>query len=66
MQVMINGRSQEIEPHLTVADLVARYQLEPKHVAVEINCDLVPRRQFASHIVGEGDRIEIVTLVGGG
>jgi thiamine biosynthesis protein ThiS len=35
-------------------------------VAVEVNCDLVPRRSFEATALKEGDQIEIVTLVGGG
>jgi thiamine biosynthesis protein ThiS len=66
MQVNINGNEQSIDAGQTVADLIAGYQLQPKHVAVEINCDLVPRAQFGETAINEGDRIEIVTLVGGG
>ena len=66
MRVRINGNEERVEASTTVADLVARYQLEPKQVAVEINRDLVPRKVFDSTILKEGDQIEIVTLVGGG
>ena len=66
MRVVINGTEQEIEANTTVAALLARHKLQPKQVAVEINLDLVLRRNYDSTMVGEGDRIEIVTLVGGG
>ena len=66
MRVRINGNEERVEAGTTVADLVARYQLEPKQVAVEINRDLVPRKVFDSTILKEDDQIEIVTLVGGG
>ena len=49
-----------------MADLVAGFELQPKHVAVEINRDLVVRAHYGSTMIAEGDRIEIVTLVGGG
>jgi len=66
MRVVINGTEQEIDPNSTVAALLARHKLQPNHVAVEINFDLVLRRDYDSTAVREGDRIEIVTLVGGG
>jgi len=66
MRVQINGRDENIDPGLTVAGLVGRFNLQPKHVAVEVNCDLVPRKVFDTTSLKEGDRIEIVTLVGGG
>ncbi len=66
MRVLVNGTAEEMQPGTTVAGLVARYQFQPKQVAVEINCDLVPRRFFDSTPLKEGDQVEIVTLVGGG
>jgi len=66
MRVAINGKEQEIEAGITVAALIAQYQLEPRHVAVEINYDLVTRSKYDSTTVKEGDQLEIVTLVGGG
>jgi len=66
MRVQINGKEEDIDPSITVAALVGRFNLQPKHVAVEVNCDLVPRKVFETTSLKEGDRIEIVTLVGGG
>jgi len=50
----------------TVAELLKDLGLEPKHVAVEVNLELVPRARHAEHRLADGDRLEIVTLVGGG
>jgi sulfur carrier protein len=66
MRVRVNGKDEDLDTGLTVATLVARYKLQPRHVAVEVNCDLVPRRDYEATPLKEGDQIEIVTLVGGG
>jgi len=66
MQVTINGKSETVADGITVAALLAKLDLQPVRVAVEVNEDLVPRKTFAETPVREGDRIEIVTLVGGG
>jgi thiamine biosynthesis protein ThiS len=66
MRLTVNGEETELGAAVTVADLVAHYQLEPKKVAVEVNCDLVRRRDYGSTPLSEGDQVEIVTLVGGG
>jgi sulfur carrier protein len=34
--------------------------------AVEVNRSLVPHRRHAEHALRDGDRVEVVTLVGGG
>jgi len=51
---------------LTVKDLVAHLGLADGPVAVEINREIVPRAQHATHLVTKGDTIEIVHFVGGG
>lgn len=66
MNVTINGKFESAPEGATVADLLDRLELQPVRVAVEINEDLVPRRCFAEHALNDGDRIEIVTFVGGG
>jgi sulfur carrier protein len=66
MRISVNGNPQELEAQATVADLVANFNLQPKFVAVEVNCELVPRRNFDQTRLREGDQVEIVTLVGGG
>ena len=66
MRVNVNGQDKEVPAGVTVAALISLYKLQPRHVAVEVNRDLVPRRTFDETSLQEGDRVEIVTLVGGG
>ena len=66
MQVVVNGKPEDVAEGTTVAALLDRLNLAPVRVAVEINEELVPRRTFAATVVQTGDRIEIVTFVGGG
>ena len=66
MQITLNGNQKTTQDGMTVAHLLAWLELEPMRVAVEINEDIVPRKGFAGRVIHEGDRIEIVTLVGGG
>lgn len=65
-RVTINAQSQDISESLTVADLLRQLGRDPKRIAVEINEQVVRRDEQDSRPVREGDRIEIVTLVGGG
>jgi thiamine biosynthesis protein ThiS len=66
LEVIINGESRVIEPGATIAGLLGQLGIEPRLVAVERNEQLVPRRRHAETLLESGDRIEIVTLVGGG
>lgn len=66
MNVTINGKDQELPEDATVADLLCELGLEGRLVAVECNGRIVPRGRHSDTLVAEGDRFEIVTLVGGG
>jgi len=66
MQILVNGHAREVDGRATVASLIQELGLEPKQVAVEVNQELVPREQHAETRLTEGDRLEVVTLVGGG
>ncbi len=66
MRVFVNGEPTELPADQTVAELVAHLGLTGKAVAVEVNRQVVPRRLHEATPLREGDRIEVVTLVGGG
>jgi sulfur carrier protein len=66
VRVMVNGAADELADGATLGQLVAKYKLAPPRIAVEVNQELVPRRQYDATSLHDGDRIEIVTFVGGG
>lgn len=66
MQITLNGQARYVAENATVASLLDELKLTGKPVAVEVNLELVPRQRHAGHRLAEGDRLEIVTLVGGG
>lgn len=64
--VTVNGSPEQLDDGLTVGQLVAKYELTPPRVAVEVNQELVSRRDYDATRLNDGDRVEIVTFVGGG
>jgi sulfur carrier protein len=66
VQISVNGQFRQVAEGTTVGELLQELGLAGKHVAVEANLELVPRQDHARHRLAEGDRLEIVTLVGGG
>jgi len=66
MQVVVNGEPRALAPGTSVAALLTELAVVPRHVAVEVNLELVPRTRYAEHVLTDGDRLELVTLVGGG
>ena len=66
MKIVFNGQQRDTADQITVAALLEELDLPPKRVAVEVNLELVPRGRHAACVLQEGDRLEVVTLVGGG
>lgn len=64
--ILLNGRDERLCPRETLSEFIARHGIQPRHVAVEVNAELIPREEHARVQLRSGDRVEIVTLVGGG
>ena len=66
MQLTVNGEVRSIQGVGDVAALVAALGLDGRKVAVERNLEIVPKSRYAQTSLADGDRIEIVSFVGGG
>ena len=65
-RITLNGDPYEVDAPLTVAELLARLEIDSRRVAVEHNLVVVRRAAFDATLVGDGDQVEIVNFVGGG
>jgi sulfur carrier protein len=66
MTIQVNGESRELSAGSTLAALLRDLGVNQPHVAVELNLEVVPRAQHGETVLRDGDRLEVVTLVGGG
>ena len=66
MKVTVNGEPKEYPEALSLSALLRELGLERNPIAVELNRQVVPKDHHERTLIQEGDRLEIVTLVGGG
>jgi thiamine biosynthesis protein ThiS len=66
MQIQVNGEQREAASGTTVADLLTLLNVRGDRVAVELNLEIVDRTEFPSRALAEGDRVEIISFIGGG
>jgi len=66
IRVVINGQAEMLKEDITVAQMLESRGMAGKRVAVECNGEIVPRGRHAETPLSDGDRIEIVSAVGGG
>lgn len=63
--VKLNGEQHELAGK-TVAEMLNDNGYDPKRVAVELNLDILPKSQYESTVLKDGDSVEVVSFVGGG
>ena len=66
MKLIINGNDTEVKDNLTVTGLLDSLEIQPGRVAVEVNLKIVKKCDRDSHLLNDGDAVEIVNFVGGG
>jgi len=66
LKVLVNGECRAVAEGATVRSLLRELALAESRVAVERNRAIVRKTDYADTALSDGDRIEIVTFVGGG
>jgi thiamine biosynthesis protein ThiS len=66
MVVNLNGENKVVRQGITIAELLSELQIVPERVAVELNLNILDRSDFSRARLNEGDRLEIISFVGGG
>ena len=66
MQILVNGERRDATLGTTVDDLLRELEIRSDRVAVEVNLEVLDRQEFARRGLREGDRIEIISFIGGG
>jgi sulfur carrier protein len=62
----VNGELKTCSPDISLPDFLAQSGLNPRLIAVEYNGEILHRQFWEKTVMQEGDRLEIVTIVGGG
>lgn len=66
MRITINGKDRELEAAANLHEMVLSFNLMPERVIIELNDKVIPRDMWRQTFLSDGDRLEMVSLVGGG
>jgi sulfur carrier protein len=66
LEIVVNGQPRQVAASTTLELLLRQLEIPQRGVAVEINGQIVPRARHAEQFFAGGERLEIVSLVGGG
>tara|TARA_B100001057_G_C22582322_1_gene845640 strand:- start:395 stop:598 length:204 start_codon:yes stop_codon:yes gene_type:complete len=65
-KIQINGRKINIKQKINLSDLLKKYKLDTKKIALELNGEIIPKQMYKKRIIKNKDNIEIVHFIGGG
>lgn len=66
MYIHVNGQPRDVSEGMTVAGLLQALELTARKVAVEVNLEILDKQDFDGRLLNEGDRVEIMSFIGGG
>ncbi|GAB6072899.1 sulfur carrier protein ThiS [Venenivibrio stagnispumantis] len=66
MKLIINGEEREFDKELTIEELVKELGITSPNFAVAVGMDVIPKSEYSSYKLKDGDKVEIVHFVGGG
>lgn len=66
MRIEVNGKPQDLNDGITVRDLLDQRGINPNVVACELNLTILKRAKLPETRLQEGDKLEIIQMIGGG
>ena len=64
--ITVNGKEVALTGPLSVADYLEQNNYKVNRIAVEMNEEILPKYSYSETMLKDGDRLEVVTFVGGG
>ena len=66
MNIIVNGSQHDCPANENISGLLLSLKMQDKKIALEINKEVIPRGEYDSHTLSDGDIIEIIQAIGGG
>lgn len=64
--ITVNGKQIQLTSEMSVADYLEQNNYQINRIAVEMNEEIFPKYSYSETMLKDGDRLEVVTFVGGG
>ena len=65
-KIQLNGKKLVIKSNYSLFDLLKKYKLADKKIAIEYNGNIIPKVNYKKKNLKNNDKIEIVHFIGGG
>ena len=66
MIISVNKKDIVVDDNITIESMLFFLEIKTEFIAVEVNSTIIPKSEFAIHMLSENDKITIINAVGGG
>ena len=66
MNILLNNKPEVLFEDSTIKNLLEKKNIKNKYYAIEVNKKIIPKSDHEIYVIKDGDRIEIITAIGGG
>lgn len=66
MELIINGERKEFATQITLEELLEILHLKEKVMAAAVNMQIIKQNEWATHLLCQNDKVELLDFVGGG
>ncbi|BBE19868.1 sulfur carrier protein ThiS [Aquipluma nitroreducens] len=66
-KIQVNGNEQEVEVPISLIELIKKNDVaQPEMVSIQVNGEFLPRENFNSTLIYDGDEVDFLYFMGGG
>ena len=65
-KIQLNGKKIKIRPQISIFDLLKRFKLNNKKIAIEHNGIIISKSSYKKKYLKNNDKVEVVHFIGGG
>ena len=65
-KIQLNGKKVVIKSNYSILDLLKKYKLTNKKIAIEYNGTIISKTNYNKKFLKNNDKVEIVHFIGGG
>jgi len=66
MKIVVNGKEKQLEKSISISELISSYSLDLERIITLKDEVIIPKNEYNTTIVKEGNKIELLSIVGGG
>ena len=66
MEIFVNHKKVNMKEGLSIEDLLLTLGIKNRFIAVEVNCEIIPKSKYNNFCLKESDKVEIIKPIGGG